>query len=335
MAIGNKAQGKQGLMWAAVLVVGFILLSQAGVLPKIGGGTATTTTTGTTTVGSNVLQTTVSDVTAYFDSYNKYARNSEITNGNHRVFLCSKADDCATYPKNYVDKGFLAEGGSVKCSPGDKGKAFFGLNSTTHYPVAVDFTCPLTEGVLNVKAGLAAYDSTPTITIFRDIGDVLTSSAVQAIGSSDTRTLGVRLEVTSQQAFGDVDHPGAGNALCVQYNGTCFNSFKLDGRSVLSTPKARADVAVTGNTVRCYDWTPVGNSVESATDGIWTGSLVVQGGSVDPGTTDQCSNVSIFVYDTTLDLDADNLNLIAAVEDEDGNDIGMTGLHANTTLYFS
>lgn len=335
MAIGNKAQGKQGLMWAAVLVVGYILLSQAGVLPKIGGTatTTTTTTTGGVTGGSNILQTTVSDVTAYFDSYDKYSANTEITNGNHRVFLCAKSDDCGAYPKNYVDKGFLSDGGSVKCAPGDKGVVFFGLNSTTYYPVRKDFTCPQTEGVLNVKSGLAAFDTTPTITVFRDVGDVWLTSNQQVIGANDELNLKVRVQVTSKQAFGDIDAPGKGSLFCFQYNQTCFTSMKLDGRTLQGTPNYRNSPA--GLVSQCYDIPNIGNDPGVSNDDDWTGTMVVKAQNINAAVTDSCSNVTALVYDTSVDLHTDTLAEIDAVQDELGNDVGQTGVNANVTLQFS
>lgn len=332
MAIG-KAGKANAILVIALIAVGYVLLSQ-GLIPGLG-GTAAPTAPGAPATAPGVLKTTVSDVTVYFDSYDKYNKNSEITNGNHRVFLCSKGDDCTAYPKNYVDKGFLAEGGSVKAAPGDTVVAIFGLNSTSHYPVRVEKMLSETEGVYNMKAGLAAFDTSPTFTVFRDSDDVMSATNAQAIAANDKLNLKVKLEVTSQQAFGNVDHSGAGNILCFQYNSTCFNKFELDGRSSALVPKIRADVVPTGLTVRCYTWPTIGNAIETADDQVWRGTAVVTAGTVNPAASDQCGNVSAFVYDTTVDLNADNLNWIEGVEDEDGNDIGMTGLHANATLYFS
>ena len=332
MAMGKGGKANAVLV-IALIAVGYVLLSQ-GLIPGLGGPAAPTATPGAAPA-TGVLKTTVSDVTVYFDSYDKYNKGAEITNGNHRIFLCSKGTECGSYPANYVDKGYLAEGGSVKAAPGDTVVAIFGLNSTSHYAVKVEKVLSETEGVYNMKAGLAAFDTTPTFTIFRDSDDVMSGTNAQAIAANDKINLKVKLEVTSQQAFGNPDHVGTGNALCVQYNSTCFNKFELDGRPSASTPKIRADVQPVGNTVRCFSWPTVGNAVEVADDQAWKGTLVVTAGTINPAASDQCTNVSVFVYDTTVDLNADNLNWIEGLEDEDGNDIGMTVLHANATAYFS
>ena len=335
MEIGKKGQQK-GLMWLALGVVAFIVLSQAGILPKLGGGAATPTTTTTTvpTTASNILQTTVSDVTVYFDSYNRYQPNSEITNGNHRVFLCTKSDDCSAYPKNYVDKGYLAEGGSVKAAPGDTVWVAFGLNSTTHYPVVQQKALPSTEGIVNMKAGLAAFDTAPSFTVFRKVGDVMSGTNAQGIQNGDIINLGLRVEATSRTAFGSIDHSGTGNVLCIQYNNSCFDSLKLDGSTFTPTPKVRG--TPTGFFTDCYSWKPVSDDPTLAGDNVWTGSLVVDvNNDLNVAAADQCSNVSAFIYDTAVDLNTDTLALITSYQDEVGNDIGQTARHSNTTLFFS
>src|SRR3990167_7603688 len=143
-----------------------------GLLQGIGGGRAVAPAS---VAGTPILPTIpcpIEDVTVTYTSYDLYSRASDITNGAHRVFVGG------------TDKGYKAEDGTITVAPGDNIKVIFGENSTSHYSAIKEVTAPC-SGTLEVSSGLAAFDDTPSFTIWTEDGQVQSATANNQYMSSD------------------------------------------------------------------------------------------------------------------------------------------------------
>ena len=259
-------------------------------------------------------------VTLAVDSWDKFAASSEITNGSHRIFI------------DGIDKGYLAEGGTITVSPKQKYRIIFGENSTSHYSVERIGDVPC-EGTLNVAAGLATYDTSLIFTVFNEDGQTIQ----QASGETDTVdlsansifTLPFKITVTSKQSFGNPAHPGKGAVVCFQYNKTQYDDIKVDGASLASVPNQVSTgstnesscwyIPVIQNSPDVLDGTKVS---ELAVDGKYEGNMIVDTSASysDPGAVD--GNLTIIAADTDIDLHGDTLETLFGPEDEVNNNLG-------------
>ena len=298
------ANGKGKIGGWTVVVVLLILYailpgfqgSVNGFLAGLGLGVAPTVDDGIT------IPCPIEDVTVTLTSANMFSKGSDITNGSHRVFV------------NGIDKGYIAEDGTLTASPDDEIKVIFGENSSSAYSVIEDAVAPC-SGTYDMDAALATYDNSPTFTVYDEYNNVNTKDAnVQAMSQDEIYENDLRLKITTKQAYGNPDHPGKGNILCFQYNQT-FDSVKLEGAETSFTPKALTSAA---NTVSSCFYIPVlANSPTDTSDGEWNGVIVTDTGSNDPSAAGY--NITIALYDSCIDLHADTLDIIYNVEDEDKN----------------
>jgi hypothetical protein len=304
----------------AILVVGLILFAVVpsfrdavtGVFGGLGGSNAAvaqpTQTNQYSGLPANVCLTS-DKVTVTLNSNNKYSANSEITNGSHRVMVSSGGN-------GFADKGYYAEAGSFDVAPGDRVKVIFGLNSTSSYPVIVEKVAPC-AGTLEMTAGLATYDNSPTITTWTEDGAVQSATAnAQAMSADSQYDNEIKVKVASKYSLGDPDHKGKGNIMCLQYNRTEYDSVKLDGADSAATPNEIS--AVSGKTTNCYYFDVLANDPNDSNDGEYVGSIISDTTSTQPTTG---SNITITLHDTCVDLDADTLGVIFDVEDEDNNEL--------------
>ena len=259
-------------------------------------------------------------VTLAVDSWDKFAASSEITNGSHRIFI------------DGIDKGYLAEGGTITVSPKQKYRVVLGENSTSHYSKEILGEVPCT-GTVNVAGGLAIYDTSLVFTIFNEDGQTIQ----QASGETDTVdlsansvfTLPFKITVTSKQSFGNPDHPGKGDIVCFDYNKTQYDSIKVDGSTTAPTPNEVSTgasnesacwyIPVIQNSPDVLDGTKVSDLI---TDGKYEGNMIIDTSASysDPGITQ--GNLTITVVDTDLDLHADTLETLFGPEDETNNNLG-------------
>lgn len=318
------------ILVVALLVYAFVPQVQTfvnGIFGNLGGGaaagTGTTVVTGGTGTGTGGVITICdpsAKVTMAVDSWDLFAKGTEITNGSHRVFI------------DGVDKGYLAESGTLTVSPKQKYRIILGENSTSHYSVEKNGEVPC-EGTLNVAAGLATYDTSVTFTIFSEDGETIQQASgetdTQDLSASNIYTLPFKMTVSSKQSFGNPVHPGKGNVVCFSYNKSQYDDIKVDG----ATPSPIPTQVSTGSSNESSCWyTPVIQNSADLVDGTKVSDLIVDGkyeGSIlidtasaysDPGVTD--GNLTIVVVDTDLDLHADTLETIFAPEDETNNNLG-------------
>ena len=309
------ANGKIG-GWTVVVVLLILYAilpgfqgSVNGFLAGLGLGVAPTVDDGIT------IPCPIEDVTVTLTSANMFSKGSDITNGSHRVFV------------NGIDKGYIAEDGTLTASPDDEIKVIFGENSSSAYSVIEDAVAPC-SGTFDMDAGLATYDNSPTFTVYDEYDNVNTAAAnLQVMTQDEIYENDLRLKVSTKQAYGNPDHPGKGNILCFQYNETTFDSVKLEGAATSFTPKALTSAASTVSS--CFYIPVLANSPTDTSDGEWNGVIVTDTSSTQPAT----SNVSIYLYDSCIDLNADTLAIIYDVEDEDKNalcaEAGSDHLHVS------
>lgn len=181
------------------------------------------------------------------------------------------------------------------------------------------------SGTLEVSAGLAQMDTSPTFTIWTEDGQVSTNASNnQDMGADTIYNNPIKIKATSKYAIGNPDHKSKGNILCIQSNATTIDSVAVDGADSAPTPKNLT--AVAGDTVDCWYIPVITNDPNDGNDGEWNGELVTDTASTDPTTDD---NMGIFLFDTDVDLDADTLEILYGIEDEDKNELG-TGYAADS-----
>lgn len=262
----------------------------------------------------------IEDTTVTLYAHNKYTAGTSLSNEWHRVFILGSDG-------NWVDLGLKKDGDSFTVSPGDVLRVIFAENSTSYYSREVIKTVPC-KGTYNLEVGLAPYDSSPTVTIWLEDGSVMSSSNQQAMGADSTYTLPMKYKASAKKAAGSPYHPGKGNILCIQANQTVFQDFivMINGEEAEAAKVPRALSAAAGKEEWCY-YIPV---VENTGEATW--DLVVETASTEPADAD---DPSYYIYDVDIDLDADTLETINDVEDEDFNDLGYSGYIASGTIYVS
>lgn len=319
------ANGKQGINGWVVLVVALLayafipgvqnsingIFGQVGPAPTQPGG-------GTPAVMPTICP--IEDTTVQIDTQDKFAKNTEISNGSHRVFI------------DGVDRGYVAEAGSLSASPGQEYKIIIAENSTGYYSVIKTGTIPC-KGTLDVTGGAAIFDNSPTITQWNENGEVITATGSTAVDLSASAivTAPFKIAVTSKQAFGNPDHPGNGNAVCINYNKTAFDEIKVDGAKKAPVP-TQISTGSTNETM-CWYFPAIQNDPDVADgtkvsdllyDGEWKANWIVDAATSysDPGANTE-GNLSYFLVDTDHDLNADTLADIFDLEDETNNNLGI------------
>ena len=286
------------------------------------GGTDTGTGTGTGDTGGQVI--TICDpsakTTLTVSSWDLFARNTEITNGSHRIFV----DD--------VDRGYLSEDGSLTVSPKQQYRVVLGENSTSSYSVEKIGTVPC-EGTVQVSGGLATFDNSVSFTVFNEDGETIQQASGETntidLSANSIFTLPFKLTVTSKQSFGNPNHPGKGDIVCFAYNKSQYDEMKVDGATAAPTPNQIS----TGSTNETSCWyVPVIQNSPDVVDGTKVSDLVVDGkyegniiidtsaSYVDPGAIE--GNLSIYAVDTDIDLHGDTLVTLFSPQDEQNNDLG-------------
>jgi len=306
----------------AILAYAFVPSVKNFVDGLTGKAAPTTTTPTTTTPGLISIPCTIEDTTITLDSYNKYAKNTEVTNGSHLVFI------------NEDNLGYYAEGGQPTASPGDTYRIIFGENSTSHYSAVKtgEIGC---KGTVTLAMGLAQYDTSPTFTLWTENAQVMSNSVTQAMDASSTYDIPIKIQATTKFSIGNPNHQGNGNVLCTIYDKSRFDIISVDGATAAPTPNAVAPN--TSQSASCYYIPVIPNSPDDNTDGQWTGSLLVDTSANNP---DIGQSPYVYIFDTDVDLDADNLDVIEGVQDETNNDLGVAGQtfgqgELNTTLWVS
>jgi len=261
----------------------------------------------------------VEDTTVTVSSHNKYAAGTTPSGSEHRVFV------------NGVDNGYTADSGTFTASPGDKVVVILNENATDYYSKKLEFEVPC-KGTYSADGGVAAIDTSMDIVTWSSSAVVQSSVSTgqEAMDASATYEIPIRVKTTSKYSYGNPDHNGNGNVMCFQYNTTVFNSFVLDGATSAPTPQAQA--ASVGHESSCYYFPVIPNDPQ-ADDGQFDGTINIETAGTAPQAANSNTTV-VYLYDVAVDLDADTLDWINNVEDEDKNDLGDTQSQ-NATIWVS
>lgn len=318
-----KKKGAAQLMGLLLIViVGFAVWAVfAGKVPGIGGGEPLATT-GT---GQRVATVQVSpeDVTVTMTSWDKYSKGTKPTQGN----LLLESDGLKNTQKN--------QDGTVTMSPGNKYRALIGNKTTSltantdYYPVYEVGTIP-DKGTYTISDGLAKSGGSSQLTYYykNNKDEVATATA---LGANDEKTVKLSFTISDNVCFGN---PAAGgmNRICFQYNSTSGNYDKIEvidwtvsaGAASRSYDGKKTSVPDSLNAAaekdeECYEMPVICDNEEAIA------RVRIDTGATQPTASNH--NISVSVYDVSIDYHADTLEiLMPVVEDEDGNDIGITDL---------
>lgn len=306
---------KGGINWWVVLVIGILAYAFVpavqtfvdGIFGGVGGGVTPTQPS------QPKIPCPIEDTTVTFNQVNAYAKATAAADGSARVF------------QNGVDAGYVADGSTKSFSPGDKLTVIYAENSsaTGYYSDIEEVTVPC-SGTLQLQGELADLDVTPTFTFWTEAGEVMSSSVSENADTDSAYNFPVRIRATSKYSF---SNPGisANPLLCIDYNNTLLTKAELLDATSVPVPKQ----LITGNTTVCFEIEPIPNDPTNMDDGEWNGEIYVETATgFDKG------NTSVCVIDADVDLDADTLEIILAVEDEDNNDLGMTLAKSTQCSYF-
>lgn len=299
------AKNNDLVMWAIVGILAFAVFS--------GGQSGTTTTTTTTSGGSGVDLCTVVSPSASFTAQTMFSEATGITAS---VRIIKKNGGSQLKDLGYKQ----TNGGTLSTAPNGEYNLYWAVNSSTYYPEVERYTAPCQDAVDNKVGVLCTIDTAPTVTIYNEDGQVQTiSTNKQAIGASDTRDVKVRVRVATEKCYGSPDSDVAGtNAICFKYNTSFYKS--VTAGTAMATPYPISSVyAATGTDIACYQLPKLKNNE------IVDIPVQLKSTSSDPSVNGR-ANITIFLDDVTVDLNADNLAEIYGFSDEDNNALGATAV---------
>lgn len=262
---------------------------------------------GFTTLNGECTCLGVEDTTINLESQNMFSKGTTVTgNGENRVFVDGS------------DRKYILDGSSFEASPGQIARVLFHENSTGAstgvYAQEQIVTIPC-KGTFDMTGQVCQYDTSPAMTFKNEDGEVMKTdgSTNQTLNADDEITITVKIKASNNQCAGNVNHPSFGNVLCFEFNKTAISSMKIEGVDRANLPQA-IDVQ-SGNSTDCWYVTTESDGSESVYD------IVIKTDGINDPTGEY---LSYFLVDTALDLDADTLETVLGVEDEDENDLGYT-----------
>lgn len=208
--------------------------------------------------------------------------------------------------------------GTLATAPAGKYKLYYGENSTTYYTTAESYTAPCQDATDDKVGTICLIDTTPTITVFDENGQVqaVGGTNAQAVGASDVIDVEVKVKVAADSCYGA---PGSGkkNAICFYYNGTTFDSVKAS-TPVSSIPYSIASDASknSGYSQSCYELDLLQDT------GFQVVTVTLDASATQP--TSSNHNINISIEDVDYDLNQDTLTEIIGFEDESNNNLGST-----------
>lgn len=318
---GQSSTGFVNLVIAGVAVL--LLLNLAGVNTNFFGGTQSaaggvSAGGGGTTILKVEGDKACASTTVSLPNTNALARGTA-PDQYTRLFLNNE--------KRRVDKGQIADAGTITLTGGDHFIAYHAENSTTaqtgYYTDKRETTLPCTgaTSAYTDEGQLYQYDNAMTLSYKNQDGSVNTG---QSIAANSEYNIDVTIRSSSQKTWGNPQLVGkATNALCFKYNNTVITSldWKIGGvnQPVIAVPQIHAgnnsDVGE-NNAFRCFG-APVIKNTEKL-----EGVLNIKSGST---AATAVNTINVTTEDMDYDLNADDLSEIIGVQDEDGNDLGFRG----------
>lgn len=298
------------VMWGVLALLAFAVFNNQGAAP------ATTPTT-----GGSVDLCKVVDPSASFTGKRMFLEGTAVADG-YAVRVIKNGGEMKDLGQISLDSGTLGT------APSEHYKLYWAENSTDYYTVAEDYTAPCKEAVDNKIGTLCVMDTTPTLTIFDEYGNIQDgTSNNQTLDTSDEKDVTVRVRVSADQCYGNPSATGT-NAICFAYNSSVYQSIKVSDKSTIGAPYTISNVKPAGYSQVCYGFEALKDTQQVD---IPVTLKVLSGINPVPGI-GQYVNVSIEDFD--LDLNADDLSEIIGFEDEANNDLGV-GAIGTTLIYVS
>jgi hypothetical protein len=218
------------------------------------------------------------------------------------------------------------ENNTIDTTPGAKYMLYWGEASTTYYTHVEEYTAPCQEGTDDLSADLCVIDTGPTITTFDENGQVQSTTANdQTIGANDIVDVQVKIKASADDCYGNPSAPaGKTNAICFDYNSTCYVSVKADTPPI-ATPYSVSSAITVGRVAECYE-APVLIGESGKDTAFFT--VTIEAGSQNPGA--PSGNITVKFEDIAFDLNQDTLEEIWGFEDEDRNNIGDSAVESGT-----
>ena len=306
--------GKDNFGWYVAIIVGLIAFTPLGASLGINLGAATpatgTTTTTITGGGGPVIDHITEDTTLTFVAVNKFLPTTKITaDEGVKVFFENGEGLFDEGNKSLVS-------GTATATPKDKYKLYFGNNdeSGAVYTQKIEGVVP-DKGTLKLQGALVTIDEGVSMSWKDKYGSV---GSTLTIGSDETYQAKIYLQVGADKGYGN-KYTGGTNVMCFVGNRSTspgYSSIKLSGAETAALPNSIANNITKGSATWCYQF-PImeDNAIYENTVEITSTGDITAG---DNG------NITIFIEDVGMTLNADTGEEIIGVQDEDGNVLGTT-----------
>lgn len=207
--------------------------------------------------------------------------------------------------------------GTLATTPGVDYKFYFFLNtsgpSTTYYVHPQSYTAPAKESSDNLVGKGCEIGNLTYSTWTNNEMSMLSSSNAQAMSTTETKKLIIKLTALNNKCFGN-PYASKDNMICFAYNSSVFSSIEASTGHYSAPNRVDEHSNSTGKAITCYRFDKI---KDKETVKI---PITVATGSTEP--TAQ-HNISVFADDINIDLNAYTLDEIEGFVDEDGNVLGL------------
>lgn len=297
--------GKLDMNTLILIVVAVIAVGMIGKQPA-----GTTSTGGGSAVSGEVDLCTVVNPTLSFTGQDLYKSGTAIAaNEGVRILLMDgeSKTDLGTKSLN---------SGTIGVEPKAQYKLYFGENSTTYYTSPVSKEGPCKDSTVAISGKLCTIDTAPTVTVLDEFGAAQSSGVNhQTIAASTTKDISIKVQPAAYKCYGNPNAPSK-NALCLKYNSTSYTKVSATGASAISTPFSVTNDSATGYVIECYEMPLISNSAPT--------TMPVKIEAASTWVNRDTQNISVYIKDVDMDLNAKTLAEIWGFQDEDNNRVGST-----------
>ncbi len=234
--------------------------------------------------------------------------------------------------------GQVVDDGTIALTPKKHYTGLAGNGSTTYYTKFVEWDTGCSNFVLKENGDsnvqLANKPSITTVVKNSENGNSNSAADRQDLGQDESDVeVTLKYDVNSNNYWGNPNVVPALNFVTCQYDRSDIINIKVDGAASGSKPTefafAVSPAGASGVGGEAYDGDNTFIIPSLADGGFNTLTLLIDSVSgSDPGD----GNFTCNFYDANLDLNEEDLTLIAGVEDEDNNEIYLTGF--NVTVHY-
>ncbi len=288
---------KNNALWAIVLIVIFVYLSQSN--------NSSSVVKQQIPSSSSLANLIEPDVT--FTGVDKYiGGTSLLVNELVRVFRLNGArEDLGTKSLN---------SGTLSVTPNVNYKFYFFMNSsvpsTNFYVDVMDYTAKVQESVDNIVGTGCSIDTLPKVTVRNPTGAIQTSRAgAYTMGATQTADFEVSVISHTDKCYGTPD-AAKGNVICFGYATADLSDISTNTNFV-TPPRSVFDLArnTDQNALKCYEF----SKLEDGSKDTLTVKVTTNG--------NPSNNITIFTDDIGFDLHRSTLAEIWDYTDENGNQL--------------